>query len=115
MGDVTLVAAHRGATSGAAADARPRRVGMRVALVLLRGYKLLISPLFAGSCRYLPSCADYTAEAVERHGVLAGSLLGAGRLCRCHPFGGSGHDPVPVEKPWRRPAGVSVHRAGPGQ
>lgn len=77
-------------------------VAARVALVVLRAYKLLISPLFAGACRYLPSCSDYTAEAVARHGVLAGSLLGAGRLCRCHPFGGSGHDPVPHDLPWRR-------------
>jgi putative membrane protein insertion efficiency factor len=81
-------------------------LGARVALALLRLYKVLISPLFTGSCRYLPSCADYTAEAVERHGVTAGIWLGSGRLCRCHPWGGSGLDPVPHEHPWsavRRP------------
>ena len=77
----------------------------RVALWLLRGYKLLISPLFAGSCRYLPSCADYTREAIERHGLLAGIWLGSRRVSRCQPFGGSGHDPVPHEHSWslRRP------------
>jgi putative component of membrane protein insertase Oxa1/YidC/SpoIIIJ protein YidD len=46
---------------------------VRVALLALRGYKIFISPYFRGSCRFLPSCADYTAEAIEQHGVLAGS------------------------------------------
>jgi len=72
-----------------------------LALRALRAYKLLISPLFSGACRYLPSCADYAAEAIERHGVAAGVGLCAHRLCRCHPFGGSGHDPVPESNPWR--------------
>jgi len=75
--------------------------GARLALRVLRLYKVLISPLFAGSCRYLPSCSDYAAEAIERHGVAAGIGLGARRLCRCNPFGGSGHDPVPGSNPWR--------------
>jgi hypothetical protein len=61
----------------------------------LRLYKVLISPLFAGSCRYLPPCSDYMAEAVHRHGVISGVFLGLKRLARCHPFGGSGLDPVP--------------------
>lgn len=99
---------------GPASPVRPRAFGRRFALLLLRGYKLLISPFFAGSCRYLPSCADYTAEAVDRHGVLAGSLLGVGRLCRCHPFAGSGHDPVPTEHPWRRKSSAAIPRP-PGQ
>jgi hypothetical protein len=72
-----------------------------LALRALRGYKLLLSPLFTGSCRYLPSCSDYAAEAIERHGVAAGLGLGAHRLCRCHPLGGSGYDPVPGSNPWR--------------
>jgi hypothetical protein len=73
----------------------------RVALRALRLYKLLVSPLFAGSCRYLPSCSDYAAEAIARHGAASGVGLGVHRLCRCHPFGGSGHDPVPERDPWR--------------
>jgi uncharacterized protein len=73
----------------------------RLALRALGAYKLLLSPMFTGSCRYLPSCSDYAAEAIERHGVAAGIGLGAHRLCRCHPFGGSGHDPVPESNPWR--------------
>jgi putative membrane protein insertion efficiency factor len=72
-----------------------------MALRALRGYKVLVSPLFSGSCRYLPSCSDYMAEAIERHGLAAGLGLGVHRLCRCHPLGGSGHDPVPANNPWR--------------
>jgi putative membrane protein insertion efficiency factor len=65
------------------------------AIGLLRGYKLLISPLFTGSCRFLPSCSDYAAEAVRRYGVARGSWLALRRLARCHPFCAGGHDPVP--------------------
>ena len=69
--------------------------GVRVALVLLRGYKLLISPLFTGSCRFLPSCSDYAAEAIRLYGVPHGCWLALKRLSRCHPFCAGGHDPVP--------------------
>jgi uncharacterized protein len=72
-----------------------RRVGVRVALALLRGYKFFISPYFHGSCRFLPSCADYAAEAIRRHGLVAGGWLAARRLARCHPLCSAGHDPVP--------------------
>jgi len=51
--------------------------------------------MFAGSCRFLPSCSDYAAEAVMRFGVVRGSLLAARRLARCHPLGAHGLDPVP--------------------
>lgn len=74
-------------------------IAQRAALGLLRLYKVLFSPLFAGSCRYLPSCSDYAAEAVRRFGVLRGALLAARRLARCHPFGGDGLDPVPDSQP----------------
>jgi len=70
-------------------------VGVRVALWLLRGYKVLISPYFAGSCRFLPSCSEYAVIAIDRHGVMRGSWLAARRLMRCHPLCASGHDPVP--------------------
>jgi len=62
---------------------------------LIRGYQLLISPVLPPACRYLPSCSDYAAEAVARHGALRGSWLALRRLARCHPWGGSGYDPVP--------------------
>jgi hypothetical protein len=67
-------------------------------LGLLRAYKVAISPLFAGACRYLPSCSDYAAEAIRIHGVFRGTFLAATRLARCHPFGGSGCDPVPARR-----------------
>ncbi|MGE5358164.1 MAG: membrane protein insertion efficiency factor YidD, partial [Bacteroidales bacterium] len=86
------------------ADGTPPGVVARVALAALRGYKLLLSPMFAGACRFTPSCADYTAEAIRRHGAFRGTLLGARRLARCHPFGSSGFDPVPLNKPQFGPA-----------
>jgi uncharacterized protein len=86
---------HRQLEIDAGARASRHHPGIRVALVLLRGYKLLLSPLFAGSCRFLPSCSDYTAEAIARHGLLHGTWLGVRRLARCHPFCEGGHDPVP--------------------
>ena len=58
-------------------------------------YKVAFSPMYAGSCRFVPSCSDYAAEAVARHGVVRGSCMAARRLARCHPFGASGLDPVP--------------------
>lgn len=64
-------------------------------LGLLALYKATLSPWFSGSCRFVPGCADYTAEAVVRFGVLKGGWLGLRRLSRCHPLGGSGLDPVP--------------------
>ena len=62
---------------------------------LIRAYQLLLSPLLLPSCRYLPSCSDYAAEAIARHGAARGCGLALGRLLRCHPWGGSGYDPVP--------------------
>jgi len=78
-----------------------RNVLARGVLGALTLYKTLVSPLFPGSCRYLPSCSDYMSEAVKRHGAAAGTVLGLRRLARCQPLGGRGHDPVPVSDPWR--------------
>lgn len=61
----------------------------------LRAYKLTLSPLIGRQCRYLPTCSEYAADALISHGPWRGSLLAARRLCRCHPWGGSGYDPVP--------------------
>lgn len=84
--------------TGIAGEA-PLTLPQRVALGILMLYKGLISPLFAGSCRYIPSCSTYTREAVVRHGVVRGGLLGVRRLARCHPLGSSGFDPVPDRAP----------------
>ena len=73
-------------------------LAVRAALVVLRGYKVLLSPLFTGACRFQPSCSNYMAEAVRVHGVVRGGWLGLVRLSRCHPWGSSGHDPVPARR-----------------
>ncbi|HEY6767966.1 MAG TPA: membrane protein insertion efficiency factor YidD [Candidatus Sulfotelmatobacter sp.] len=65
-----------------------------VMLKVLRGYKWAISPLFPPSCRYIPTCSEYAAEAVERYGAARGIWMAIGRLLRCHPFAGGGYDPV---------------------
>ena len=61
----------------------------------LRAYKLTLSPLIGRQCRFLPTCSEYAADALISHGPWRGSALAARRLCRCHPWGGSGYDPVP--------------------
>lgn len=63
--------------------------------LLLRLYKRGVSPLLPLACRYRPTCSEYCAEAVHRHGAIKGFWLGMRRICRCHPLGGSGFDPVP--------------------
>jgi uncharacterized protein len=84
------------ARCGDACTTGPERVAVRALLLALRAYKLCVSPFFAGSCRFLPSCADYMAEAVERHGAWRGAVLGLARLARCHPLCRPGFDPVPA-------------------
>lgn len=61
----------------------------------VRAYQLLVSPLLGLNCRFLPSCSSYAIEAIQTHGSLKGSWLAAKRICRCHPWGGDGYDPVP--------------------
>lgn len=71
----------------------------RALIAAVRGYQLTLSPLFAGSCRHVPSCSQYMIEAVRSHGSRRGAWLGIRRLARCHPFGSSGWDPVPEAAP----------------
>jgi len=66
-------------------------------LLLLRAYKLGISPFMGQNCRFYPSCSDYAAEAVRLHGPAHGSMLAARRLCKCHPWHPGGLDPVPAK------------------
>lgn len=75
------------------------RPGQRVLLAVIRFYQVAFAPMYAGSCRFVPSCSAYAAEAVERHGVARGGVLAARRLLRCHPFGRHGLDPVPPARP----------------
>jgi uncharacterized protein len=65
------------------------------ARLLVRTYQLVISPLLGPSCRYLPTCSEYAMEALAKHGAVRGGWLTVRRLARCHPWGGSGYDPVP--------------------
>jgi putative membrane protein insertion efficiency factor len=64
-------------------------------IVLLKAYRLLISPLYGNVCRYYPSCSAYALRAVEVHGAIKGSWLAGRRLLRCHPWTSGGYDPVP--------------------
>ncbi|MGE0460407.1 MAG: membrane protein insertion efficiency factor YidD [Vicinamibacterales bacterium] len=89
----------RFSTGETSPDAPEPTVPARVGLALIRAYKAVFSPWFTGSCRFVPGCADYTSEAVARFGLLRGGWLGARRLCRCHPLGGHGYDPVPRRHP----------------
>lgn len=73
----------------------PPTTGVALVVGLLRLYKLTISPLFLGTCRFEPSCSEYASAAVRAHGVRRGSWLAAKRLVRCHPLCAGGYDPVP--------------------
>jgi uncharacterized protein len=76
-------------------------LGQHILVFAVRAYRWTISPAKAflfgptGGCRFEPSCSRYALEALQTHGALAGSWLAAKRICRCHPWGGCGHDPVP--------------------
>ncbi|MBP6562564.1 MAG: membrane protein insertion efficiency factor YidD [Neisseriaceae bacterium] len=67
----------------------------RLFKLIIRFYQLCISPLIPPRCRYTPTCSQYALEAIHKHGACKGGCLAAKRICRCHPFGGSGYDPVP--------------------
>jgi hypothetical protein len=62
---------------------------------LIRGYRLLISPLFPPTCRFQPTCSQYAIEAIAQHGAVQGSWLATRRILRCQPFHPGGYDPVP--------------------
>ena len=64
-------------------------------VLLVRIYQVLISPLLPSTCRYQPTCSHYTIEALQKHGLFKGTWLAAKRIGSCHPWGGSGYDPVP--------------------
>jgi len=67
----------------------------RAAVLAIRLYQLALSPFLGGHCRFVPSCSEYTREAVEKYGAIKGAFLGGKRLLKCHPFHASGVDEVP--------------------
>jgi putative membrane protein insertion efficiency factor len=64
-------------------------------LLLVRAYRLLLSPSLGSACRFEPTCSAYALQSLERHGAMGGSYLTLRRLVRCHPWCDGGHDPVP--------------------
>ncbi len=66
-----------------------------VLVVLVRAYQKLVSPLIPASCRYVPSCSEYAAQALTRHGLVRGIWLSVARLLRCNPWSEGGEDRVP--------------------
>jgi len=71
----------------------------RLAVGLVRGYRLMLSPWLGASCRFSPTCSVYAIEALQRHGAAAGTYLAAYRILRCNPFCAGGHDGVPEHAP----------------
>ena len=67
-------------------------------VLLVRIYSYVISPLLGTNCRYEPTCSTYAIEALQKYGAFRGTALAARRIARCHPWGGSGYDPLPGEE-----------------
>ena len=63
-------------------------------IFLVRAYRLLLSPYLPPSCRYLPTCSQYAEEAIDKYGAFKGGMIALKRISRCHPWGGSGYDPL---------------------
>jgi putative membrane protein insertion efficiency factor len=98
--DVTPSAPRRAPrSSDARLAARVSRQVVRGLRLLLRGYRIMLSPLFGPSCRFEPTCSCYADEALEKWGIWRGIGLSAWRILRCHPFSRGGLDPVPPPTP----------------
>ena len=97
----------QGARARQTAEPPGFRPGVSLAHGLIRAYQVTLSGLIGRHCRHLPSCSEYTDEAIRRHGVWAGGWMGFARICRCQPWGTQGLDFVPVRLPaagaWYRP------------
>jgi putative membrane protein insertion efficiency factor len=70
----------------------------KIFVLIIQGYRLLISPFLGSNCRFYPSCSEYAQQAIMEHGVLRGLWLALKRLGRCHPWHAGGIDPVPARK-----------------
>jgi putative membrane protein insertion efficiency factor len=81
---------------------RPKNFGARTLVAPIRLYQRFVSPLLGQRCRFYPSCSEYAARSILRHGVVRGTYLALRRLVRCHPWNPGGVDHVPEEFSWRR-------------
>lgn len=72
-----------------------KKLVVNILILPIRFYQLAISPMLPPSCRYVPTCSQYAVEALRKHGPVRGLWLAVKRILRCHPWGGSGYDPVP--------------------
>ena len=104
---MTEPAAHLAQGNKAVASYRRKSgPGIAIAHGLIRTYQLTLSGLIGRHCRHLPSCSEFTDEAIQRHGFWPGGWMGAARICRCHPWGTAGFDPVgevPQDASWYQP------------
>lgn len=78
--------------------AKSTSFALRCMLGLIWVYQRIVSPWLKPRCRFMPTCSEYTKQALCQHGCVRGCVLGMMRLLRCHPWGGSGYDPVPKAK-----------------
>lgn len=72
-----------------------KKVLAKFFILIIRFYQITLSPILPASCRYTPTCSQYGVEAIKKHGPFKGGVLTIKRLLSCHPWGGSGYDPVP--------------------
>lgn len=72
-----------------------QKIISRILIFFIRIYQYTLSPLLGANCRYLPTCSSYAVEALTIHGPFKGAYLAIKRILSCHPWGGSGYDPVP--------------------
>lgn len=74
-----------------------------IIIKIIRGYQIFISPIKGPTCKYYPSCSSYMIQALQKHGIIKGLILGLYRLLRCNPFSNGGVDLVPEKNHWKAP------------
>jgi putative membrane protein insertion efficiency factor len=72
-----------------------KKIGVEGLSLPIHFYRYAISPLLPASCRHVPTCSEYSLQALKQHGIITGTVLAANRISRCHPWGTNGYDPVP--------------------
>lgn len=77
------------------------KIPSSIAVILIRAYQLVVSPLLPPSCKYHPSCSQYAIDALRQYGILRGTVLAGWRIMRCNPFSHGGHDPVENQRLFR--------------